>query len=45
MPNATFFSLPGCDHVGTTRRTEIIIPRMRAFLHDVADREAPALRA
>jgi pimeloyl-ACP methyl ester carboxylesterase len=45
MPNATVFSLPGCDHVGTTRRTEIIIPRMRAFLHDVADREAPALRA
>jgi pimeloyl-ACP methyl ester carboxylesterase len=45
MPDATFFSLPGCDHVGTTRRTEIIIPRMRAFLHDVSEREAPALRA
>lgn len=45
MPNATFLGLPGCDHVGTTRRTEIIIPRMRAFLHDVSEREAPALRA
>jgi pimeloyl-ACP methyl ester carboxylesterase len=45
MPNATFFSLPGCDHVGTTRRTEIIIPRIRAFLGELSEREALALRA
>jgi pimeloyl-ACP methyl ester carboxylesterase len=45
MPNATFFSLPGCDHVGTTRRTDIIIPRIRAFLREVGEREATALRA
>ena len=40
MPNATFLGLPGCDHVGTTRRTEIIIPRIRTFLRDVAERAA-----
>ena len=45
MPNATFFSLPGCDHVGTTRRTDIIMPRIKTFLRDVSEREAPALRA
>jgi len=45
MPNAAFLGVPGCDHVGTTRRTDIIIPRIRALLRDVGDREAPALRA
>jgi pimeloyl-ACP methyl ester carboxylesterase len=40
MPNATFFSLPDCDHVGTTRRTEVIIPRIRTFLQEAAQREA-----
>ncbi len=40
MPNAIFLGLPGCDHVGTTRRTEIIIPRIKAFLREVAEREA-----
>jgi len=45
IPNASFLGLPGCDHVGTTRRTDIIIPRISAFLHDVSEREAPALRA
>jgi pimeloyl-ACP methyl ester carboxylesterase len=45
IPNATFLGLPGCDHVGTTRRTDIIIPRIEAFLHEVSEREAPALRA
>ncbi len=45
MPNATFLGLPGCDHVGTTRRTEIIIPRIEALLHDAGAREATALRA
>jgi pimeloyl-ACP methyl ester carboxylesterase len=45
MPNATFLGLPGCDHVGTTRRTEIIFPRIKALLRDAAMHEAPALRA
>jgi len=45
MPNAAFLGVPGCDHVGTTRRTDIIIPRIRALLRGVGDREAPALRA
>ena len=45
MPNASFLGLPGCDHLGTTRRTDIIIPRISALLRDVAMREAPALRA
>jgi pimeloyl-ACP methyl ester carboxylesterase len=40
MPNATFFSLPDCDHVGTTRRTEIIIPKIRTFLREITAREA-----
>jgi len=45
MPNATFLGVPGCDHVGTTRRTDIIIPRISAFLHEASEREATALRA
>lgn len=40
MPNANFLGLPGCDHVGTTRRTDVIIPRVRSFLREVAQREA-----
>jgi pimeloyl-ACP methyl ester carboxylesterase len=40
MPNASFLGLPGCDHVGTTRRTDVIIPRIRSFLREVAQREA-----
>jgi pimeloyl-ACP methyl ester carboxylesterase len=41
IPNATFLGLPSCDHVGTTRRTDVIIPRIRAFLLEVSRREAP----
>jgi pimeloyl-ACP methyl ester carboxylesterase len=40
MPNASFLGLPGCDHVGTTRRTDVIIPRIRSFLREGAQREA-----
>jgi pimeloyl-ACP methyl ester carboxylesterase len=40
MPSATFLGLPGCDHVGTTRRTDVIIPRIRALLREVSRREA-----
>jgi pimeloyl-ACP methyl ester carboxylesterase len=45
MSNASFLGLPGCDHVGTTRRIDIIIPRIKALLRDATTREAPALRA
>ena len=45
MPNASFLGLPGCDHVGTTRRTDLLIPRISSFLLEVFEREAPALRA
>ncbi len=45
MPNATFVGLPGCDHYNTTRRTDVIIPGIRALLRDATMREAPALRA
>jgi pimeloyl-ACP methyl ester carboxylesterase len=40
MPNASFIGLPGCDHYNTTRRTEVIIPRIKAFLREVGQREA-----
>lgn len=42
MPNATFLSLPGCDHVGTTRRTDVILPRIRSFLLEVSGASAGA---
>jgi pimeloyl-ACP methyl ester carboxylesterase len=45
MPHASFLGLPGCDHVGTTRHTDIIVPRIKALLGDARMREAPALRA
>ncbi len=45
MPNAAFLGLPGCDHVGTTRQTGIIIPKIKALLRELGEREAPALRA
>ena len=40
MPNASFLGLPGCDHVGTTRRTDIIMPRIKTFLGEDPRREA-----
>jgi len=45
MPNATFLGLPGCDHVGTTRRTDVILPRIKAVLLEVSRREAQAFEA
>jgi pimeloyl-ACP methyl ester carboxylesterase len=36
LPNATFFSLPGCDHISTGARADLIIPKVKAFLHQVA---------
>jgi pimeloyl-ACP methyl ester carboxylesterase len=40
MPNASFLGLPGCDHIGTPRRTDVIMPRIKTFLREVAQREA-----
>ena len=31
LPNATFFSLPGCDHVASAYRSELVIPHLKAF--------------
>jgi pimeloyl-ACP methyl ester carboxylesterase len=45
MPNAAFLGLPGCDHVGTTRRTDVILPGIKALLRDVREREAQPVRA
>jgi pimeloyl-ACP methyl ester carboxylesterase len=32
MPNATFFSLPDSDHVGTAMRIDVVVPQIKAFL-------------
>ena len=32
IPNASFFSLPGLGHVDTLLRTELVLPRVTAFL-------------
>jgi len=45
MPNATFLGLPGCDHVGTTRRTDVILPRIKAVLLEVSRRQPQAFEA
>ena len=38
MPNATFISLPGLNHGQSFRRngTDLILPRVRAFLSDLS---------
>jgi len=45
MPNATFLGLPGCDHVGTTRLTDVILPRIKVVRLEVSRREAQAFEA
>ncbi len=40
MSNASFLGLPGCDHFNTTRRTDVIIPRVSSLLREAAQREA-----
>jgi pimeloyl-ACP methyl ester carboxylesterase len=35
LPNVTFFSLPECDHIGTSARSELVIPHLKAFLAKV----------
>jgi pimeloyl-ACP methyl ester carboxylesterase len=32
LPNATFFTLPECDHIGALLRSDVVIPHIRAFL-------------
>ena len=35
LPNATFFSLPECDHAASAIRSELVIPHLKAFLQRV----------
>lgn len=35
LPNATFFKIPGADHISSIRQTEIILPRVKTFLQTV----------
>ena len=35
MPNATFFSLPDSDHVGTAMRIDVVVPQIKAFLERI----------
>ena len=32
LANATFFSLPGCDHAVASARSDLIVPQVKAFL-------------
>jgi len=35
LPNATFFTLPECDHIGALLRSDVVIPHIKAFLSKV----------
>jgi pimeloyl-ACP methyl ester carboxylesterase len=35
LPNATFFTLPECDHVAALARSDLVIPHIKAFLSKV----------
>jgi len=35
LPNATFFGLPGCDHMAAVTRSDLVIPHLKAFLSKV----------
>jgi hypothetical protein len=32
LPNTTFFSLPGCDHLAAFARSDLVLPRVNGFL-------------
>jgi pimeloyl-ACP methyl ester carboxylesterase len=32
LPNATLFTVPGCDHIGTPTRLDLIVPQVKSFL-------------
>lgn len=36
MPNATFVSFPGFDHVGLQARADLVLPHIRKFLNEVS---------
>jgi pimeloyl-ACP methyl ester carboxylesterase len=38
MPEAAFVSLPGRDHNETVAASDVVVPRVRAFLNSVAAR-------
>lgn len=35
LPDATFLTLPGCDHLGAFMRSDLVIPHVKAFLSNV----------
>jgi len=35
LPNAAFFSLPGCDHIAAAARSDLVIPHLKALLSKV----------
>jgi pimeloyl-ACP methyl ester carboxylesterase len=35
LPNATFFTLPECDHIAASGESELVIPHLNAFLSKV----------
>ena len=35
LPNATFFTLPKCDHIAASAQSELAIPHLKAFLSKV----------
>lgn len=36
LPNASFFTVPGCDHIAALVRSEFVLPRVTAFLTTAA---------
>jgi pimeloyl-ACP methyl ester carboxylesterase len=36
IPNARFFSLPGLTHAGAYQRSDLVVPKVGAFLRDTA---------
>jgi pimeloyl-ACP methyl ester carboxylesterase len=35
LPNATFFTLPECDHIAASAQSELVMPNLKAFLSKV----------
>jgi pimeloyl-ACP methyl ester carboxylesterase len=35
LPNATFFTLPECDHITAAGRIDLVMPQLKSFLADV----------
>ncbi len=47
LANTTFFTMPGCDHIATMARSDLVLPHVQAFLAKVhgTDRAKPAISA